>query len=850
MHRINKKSKLSIGLGFLAGCIMLGFWALYKPLHVGKSPQAPPPLEKPPVLSKTTLPHHADDVRKKASQPKKLAELSDSLRKVQARQAFRAFLASHPYGQNKHLSYDEWKTIPKPDRPDLAAEQDYLRTLDPRLGYVPHERKLHSLKAQSLTTETKAAIGGITWQERGPNNIGGRTRALLFDPTDGADRKVWAGGIQGGLWYTQNITIDTLWTKVNDLWDNISITALAADPNNDNTWYLGTGESFTTSSSSSTRGAGLWKTTDAGTTWTHLSTANGFFNTDAQFHYVNDIIVRDEGGGNSALFVAVGRRFLLGTFTEAVGLYRSTDGGVNFSQVLPTSPDGFRPYEPADLELDANNRIWVGTRENSNLAGGGVIAYSATGLGGSWTLVDFSTQNNAWRVELACSPSDPDVVYAVARNSAPTTPSQDVAWLKRTLNATQAIPTWEDMSIPNYLNSISCSATTDHFTRGQAFYDLIMAVHPTDPARLTLGGISLHQSTNATNATVGNVTFSPISYWTGNCHPYVHADAHQIVYRPNHNDEAIIGSDGGVSYSDDLGSASAPLFANRNNHYNVTQFYAADAANIAGGGIFLAGSQDNGTQQFSSGLVSASLDVSGGDGGFCHFDQDNSDIRITSYIRNIYFVSSDGGETYTEVHNDINNGLFINPSEYDDGANILYANLGSSNSISRISDIGGSNTHTNININFAGTLPPDITALKASPHTAHRLFLGGSDGTLYQVDNANTATPTTVQMNSTPTIGSISCIDIGDNDNELLVTFFNYGVNSVWETSNGGTNWNNKEGDLPDIPVRWALYNPDNRDEVLLATELGIYSSDNFNHGGTGSPNWGGIQYRLGQCTL
>ncbi len=766
----------------------------------------------------------------------------DSLAKMQARRAFSKFLQDHPYNQRDIDSYQAWKNIPKKDRPDLAWEQDYLRTLDPQLGYVPYQRKLKALEKVSKQIKDKNAIANIRWQERGPNNVAGRVRAILFDPTDPEHKKVWAGGIQGGLWYTDDITLDKPWTHVDAVWDNISITAIAADPNDDNTWYVGTGESFTAGGPSATRGAGLWKTTNAGNTWTHLTAANGFFDTDEEFHYVNDILVRNEGGGQSSLLVAVGRRFNQGRFTQGVGLYRSMDGGINFSQVLPTLPPsmGGNPYEPTDIELDANNRIWIGTQKNSNRQGGGRIFYSETGLSGSWVQFDFSNLNgtDADRVELACAPSDPDVVYAVAQNDSPTVFDQDVAWLRRTLNATDANPVWEDLAIPLYQDQ-GCFTSSSHFTRGQAFYNLILAVHPNDASVAILGGISLHKTTNGDTTDVAQVTWSPISYWTGDCFTYVHADAHQVLFRPDHPDEGIIGSDGGISYADDLGSADLPLFEDRINHLNITQFYAVDAANIETGGVFIAGAQDNGSQQFENGLVTSTLEVTGGDGAFCHIDQDNPDIRITSFIRNVYNVSNDGGETFTRPLNNQSQGLFINPSEYDDQANILYANLGSTNSITRISDIGGSNTDGVVNINPDSIFTSNITALKASPHTNHRIFLGTGNGRVLRVDDANTASPVTTELNTTPIpVGSISSIDVGASDDELLLTFFNYGVNSVWETSDGGSTWNNKEGDLPDIPIRWGLYNPDNRDEVLLATELGVYSSNNFGHTTNAIPNW------------
>ncbi|MDX2306215.1 MAG: T9SS type A sorting domain-containing protein [Microscillaceae bacterium] len=807
----------------------------------------PKPSQTPLRTSDTPIPHPEHKPQNLALYHKKKhqiseAPLNDSLQKIRAREAYAHFLANHPFNRLQHLSYQDLKAIPKQDRPDLGWEQDYLRTLDPQLGLVPFERKLKTLQAVSRQIKSKAAIGNVTWQERGPNNVGGRTRALLFDPTDPSRKKVWAGGVQGGLWYTDDITIDAAWTKVNDLWDNISITAIAADPNDPDTWYVGTGEGFTARGSSSTRGAGLWKTTDAGAAWTQLTTANGFFATDVNFFWVNDLVVRNESG-TSVLYVSNSRLFHLDSFFPGQeGLFRSTDGGINFTQVFPDAPVG-TPFVAADLEIHpANNRIYAGTTRNAFSTGvsgeRGRILYSDTGLPGSWTVLDFSSTNNARRVEIACAPNDPDVVYAVAQNSSPSISDQDVAWFKRTLNATDTTQTWEDIPIPLYLEQ-NCFPTTSHFTRGQSFYDLILAVHPTNPDVVIAGGISLHKSVNGTSPTAGDVAWSAVSYWTGDCLPYVHADEHQILFRPDHPNEAIIGSDGGISYSIDLGSSANPTFADRNNHYNVTQFYAVDAANIAAGTIFLAGAQDNGSQQFQDALKNSSLDISGGDGAFCHIDQDDPDIRISSFIRNVYNVSNDGGQIYVNVLNNQSNGLFINPSEYDDQANILYANFSSATTITRISDIGGSNTYTNLNINFAGSIPT-ITALKISPNTPNVLFLGGNDGRIFKVSNAHTATPATIEISTNPLpIGSISCIEVGDTDDELLVTFFNYGISSVWETADGGTTWINKEGNLPDIPIRWALYNPNNREEVLLATELGVYSTDNFGHAVSSVPVWG-----------
>jgi len=65
--------------------------------------------------------------------------------------------------------------------------------------------------------------------------------------------------------------------------------------------------------------------------------------------------------------------------------------------------------------------------------------------------------------------------------------------------------------------------------------------------------------------------------------------------------------------------------------------------------------------------------------------------------------------------------------------------------------------------------------------------------------------------------GYVSSIDIGEDDNQILVAFSNYGVSSVWETIGGGgaNGWIDIEGDLPDMPIRWGLYNKNNFNQKI-----------------------------------
>ncbi len=255
------------------------------------------------------------------------------------------------YEKVKHLSYAEIKKLSKRDRPDLAELQNFEMTEDPKLGYPPIQRKINAYNyAKKLLRlkERQKAISGVEWTERGPNNIAGRTRAIMFDPNDATKKKVWAGSVAGGLWINNDITSPTSsWTAIDHFMANLSISTITYDPQNTNTFYLGTGLGFT----SRIRGAGIWKSTDGGTNWSQISSTN-----TSDFHYVQKVTVT-----STSTVLA----------STSTGLMRSTDGGTSWTNVL----SGFS----ADVELASNNNLFASDRSGK--------IYKSTDDGINWTAV-------------------------------------------------------------------------------------------------------------------------------------------------------------------------------------------------------------------------------------------------------------------------------------------------------------------------------------------------------------------------------------------------------------------------------------------------------------------------------
>ncbi len=688
----------------------------------------------------------------------------------------------------------------KNDRPDLAMMQEFLKTMDPALLRPTPEvlneanQQMAFIRDYGVGTSGDSdllatSISQSEWSERGPNNTGGRTRALLFDPSDPTKKKVWAGSVSGGLWFNNDITsASSSWQKVNDFWDNLAITCMAVDPTNPMVMYVGTGEGWF--NIDAVRGAGIWKTVDGGANWTRLASTSSYI-------FVNDIVVRDESG-TGVVYAAVQQ--------NSNGLQRSINGGASWTQVLPSGISG---QYPTDIEITGDEtKLLVGARPN----GAGMASIYSSANGTSWVKQDFPYDG---RVELATAPSDPDIAYVVFEDD------NKVGAIKSTANGGT---TWSaDLPLPNDADN---GIPANDFTRDQAWYDLIIAVHPTNPDRVIIGGINLFSSTN------GGSSWTQISKWSNNPNmqtlsvPLVHADQHQIVFRPGLPNEAVIGNDGGVYYSPNITlSGGALSIAPRNDSYNVTQFYAG-AIHPTQQNFMLGGTQDNGSMKFTQPGVSPGSTASSGDGAMCFIDELDPLFQIVSYIRNNYYLSTNGGATFNiTLLGDDDTGNFINAADYDPNMKVLYTAKNSS-SLYRVKNVTTTRDVSDLLVNLGAM----ASAIRVSPYTTNQtnLFVGTLAGRLFRIMNANN-TPVVAEITdpSFPN-GNISSISFGVDEDQILITFSNYGVSSVWETRDGGVNWDEKEGNLPNMPIRWAAYHHLFFDQVYLATELGVWSTDDI----------------------
>ncbi len=681
----------------------------------------------------------------------------------------------------------------------LAQEQEFEMTKDVSLGYIPVDRLIRAneeLKAARKNNTVAARVNALSWTERGPNTdaIGpsngntrgtqpasdavtsGRMRAIWVDLT--SSTTIWAGGVAGGLWKSTNIasTSSAVWSPVNDFLGNLSIASICQDPSNTDIMYFGTGEK--TFNVDAVRGGGVWKSTDHGVTWNLLGNTTGFTN-------VSKVIC--DAAGN--IYVAT---------IGANGIQRSNDGGVTWTNITPT---GLTTYV-TEMRISSTGRLHIVCGyQNNGTSGYRFTDASSTVAAGTW-ISPTTTFPTAYNSELAVAGT---TLYALPSNVSDLTPT--------IYKSTDGGNNWVATA-----TSPPGTGAEPTINGGQGWYDLAIGVDPANADNVIAGGLNFYRSAD------GGITWTQISRWVGTIFNYVHADHHTVVWNGS---QVLLGTDGGLFYSNDNGVT----YTDRNDGLRLKQFYSC-AIHPSLTNYFLAGAQDNGVHQLNGAGLTSSVEVTGGDGAFVHIDQDEPQYQFGSFVFGQYRRSINGGASWSSVNYSASIGQFINPTDYDDAGNKMYTSAATGQYVRWDNPQTGS-TFTPITIAAFGA--NTVRSITVSPYTANRVFFGTAGGRVVRVDNADLASPTATNITQAGMSAStVSSIAVGTNDNNLLATFSNYGSIHIWVTTNAGTSWTNISGTgLPDIPVRWAMFYPEDNTKAILATEMGIYETDLINGAST-----------------
>lgn len=426
--------------------------------------------------------------------------------------AFYAYYDTHPFVKNGHTQYlkrmlRERETYAfQMNNPELTAtERQALKTAEQR--YLEQYQQ-----QQAGRSGNWISIGPHDWD----HDAGGRSYApgaahvyTIEQSASDADL-MYAGTATAGLWKSTNR--GSSWTNVTlDLVAN-EVYAVEIDPTDNERVYAGMMGS-------------IYRTTDGGMTWTPTGDASF----QAQDLFTKDIKIAP---GSAALWAATND-----------GLYRSTDNGDNWTEML------FGDFQEIEFHPVNSEVMYVIRQTGSRTEFYRSIDGGLTFLlqSGGWPVPSGGAENK--RAEIAVTPAAPNKVYALLTGQVNGGSGLYGVYVSEDLGSTWTFSCCGDQpGGPASLDNINMMAWADDGTDdgGQYYYDLALAVSPTDADQVFVAGVNLWVSNDGGN------TFTCPAKWSHSYKPnYVHADIHDVNYYPN--GDLWVANDGGIFYSTDGG---------------------------------------------------------------------------------------------------------------------------------------------------------------------------------------------------------------------------------------------------------------------------------------------------------
>jgi photosystem II stability/assembly factor-like uncharacterized protein len=393
----------------------------------------------------------------------------------------------------------------------------------PRLAAPAPEPAARLAAGQALRFDT-TAFGALRWREVGPPR-GGRSVAAAGSVQ--RPLEYWMGTTGGGVWKTTDGGMS--WQPASDRYFGGTIGAIAVDPSNPDVVYAGGGETDIRGNTS--HGDGLWKTTDAGRTWTML----GF-----KEEYISTIRVHPRDP-NVVYLGVFGRVF---SAHPERGVYKSTDGGKSFRKVLFVSDSA----GAIDLAMDPSNpdvlyaAMWQAYRTPWKMSSGGVHSgiHKSTDGGATWTKLTGTARGLPTgvigKIGLAVSPAKPSRIWAQIEH--------DSGGVYRSDDGGQS---WE------YINR-------DRKLRQRAWYYSQLTADPRDSNVVYGSNVGFFRSRDG-GRTFNETIATP------------HSDNHDLWIAPNDPNRMVQANDGGANVSFNRGASWTAQ------NFSTAQFYHVSTTN-------------------------------------------------------------------------------------------------------------------------------------------------------------------------------------------------------------------------------------------------------------------------------
>lgn len=681
----------------------------------------------------------------------------------------------------------------------------------------------HHLSGQSVG-QIAAVANALEFREIGPTIMSGRVSDLAVIESDPAT--FYVGTASAGVWKTTNsgVTFEEVFRNE----ETASVGDVTVAPSNPNVVWVGTGEPQ--NRQSSPWGNGVYRSTDAGRTWTHL----GLENT----HHISRIQVHPRDP-DVAYVAAVGH--LWGSNPER-GVYKTTDAGRSWTQVLFIDDVtgaidlAMDPSDPQTLFAAMYQRQRKPWGFNGGGPGSGI--YRTVDGGATWTeLTEGLPQGDKGRIGLDIYRRDSNLVCALVQADA--SGADDDTEEDGVYCSTDRGETWEHRSTTN----------------NRPMYYSQIRIDPNDPERMYLGGSDLFRTSD------GGRNF------TNDAADGVHLDHHALWINPDNSDHLILGSDGGVSISWDR-SDNWYQFLN----LPISQFYEIgvdmrDPYHVCGG------LQDNGSWCAPSDTWSNQgirtrdwYNVGSGDGFFTAMHPTDTNIMFAeSQGGNLTRVNletmerarirpigrPDGGDELPDLRFNWDSPVIISGHDENTvyfGSNMLFKSTDLGQSWEAISGdltyaidrdtlqiMGVPGSAPQMSRNDGQSTYGNLTALAESPVNAEVLYTGSDDGRVH-VTRDGGATWTDVTENFDDDVPARTYVTriVASHGAEgtVFVAFDGHRTDDfapyVFVSRNHGEDWTRITNGLPMSSVNALAQHPDDPNLLFVGNELGVYVLKNL----------------------
>lgn len=704
----------------------------------------------------------------------------------------------------------------------------------------------------------------LNWESIGPDNVGGRTRAIIFDQKDATGKTLYAASVAGCIWKSTNF--GSTWNKVNEATANLNVTCMVQT--SDNAIYAGTGENNVS------QGKGLFVSTDGNNFSLVAGTNPTIVGTVTEWGYINELATNSQG----VLFVA-------------------TNSGLKYKNQGATEWNTANYLDGTGASLPLNGFVW-----DVKVASDGMVVASVDGkcyistgdfnsfvchstkeIVGSDTLnPDKLPATHIGRIEFSIPSTDANIIYASA--------TDEFGYMDNVYRSNDKGATW-------YIIMPGKTTLTDVFG-GNGLVANTIVVDPKNADLVYLGGTNLwigyRVGTGKDFFHWGNAPFSSSTTFKYS-NSYLHEWHHTYVFAPN-GTNFFIGNDGGISIFD-----AQEGFKIMNKNYNVSQFISID---VNGFGNAIGGTLGNGVQYIGDGNTpQAAMEVFNGD---LNNSGEGAYQVISKFNPNVFLLSKKGGpfqrtedkgysfsQQFLEADQTVPTGVYCPMIQFEtffdtyktdtvtfkalkdiaagdeitckskiyDFPFVIKApqNLKKGDIINVIDPnqsktflaLGTKIYYSKDVLDFTktpewwqvGTVSGNASCLAYSSDANH-LYVGTETGKIYRISNLgyayNADRADISSENCVVAISQISefanrkitSIAVDPQDNQhIVITLGNYGNNDyVYNCTNSLDSlptFISVQGNLPKAPVYSSLIEMNNSGMVILGTENGIFVSDN-----------------------